>query len=97
SKWYTVFITSCQVVPDAAYGAVPQAERAANRALDRLEDACPAVLQPRRTVTFLWNGQWLRRYGNTDVDVWVSGGHVHFESALGGDPMRDLGPLSAWE
>jgi hypothetical protein len=40
---------------------------------------------------------WVRSYGNTDVDAWVSGGHVYFESALGKDELHDLGTVSAWE
>lgn len=97
SRWYTMYLVTCRVVPGGTYGARPSSERAADLVLNRLEDACPTVLQPHRTVTFLMNGQWLRRYGNTDVDAWVGGNHVYFESALGGDHLNDLGTVSAWE
>jgi hypothetical protein len=103
SDWYTVYLVTCDVVPDGGtYGAVPAEERSADHALDRLEDACPAVLQPRRSVTFRVKARdaqddWVRSYGNTDVDAWVSGGHVYFESALGKDELHDLGTVSAWE
>ena len=40
---------------------------------------------------------WVRSYGNTDVDAWVSQGRVYFQSALGRDEVHDLGPESAWE
>lgn len=98
SKWYTAYLVVCKAVPDGeTYGAVPPAERSVDRALDRLEDLCPAVLQPHRTITFRMNGAWWRRYANTSVYAWVGGGRVYVESALGGDRPHDLGPVSAWE
>jgi len=103
SDWYTVYLVTCDVVADGGtYGALPPEERSADQALDRLEDACPAVLQPRRSVSFrvkARDGQddWVRSYADSDVDAWVSKGRVYFESALGKDVMHDLGPESAWE
>jgi hypothetical protein len=103
SDWYTVYLVTCDVAADGqAYGVVLPEERAADQALDRLEDACPAVLQPRRSVTFRVKARdaqddWVRSYGNTDVDAWVSQGRVYFESALGKDELHDLGPESAWQ
>ena len=103
SDWYALYLVTCNVVANGeTYGAMPPEGRAADRVLDRLEDACPAVLQPRRSVTFrvkAKDGQddWVRSYGNTDVDAWVSQGRVYFESALGNDQVHDLGPESAWE
>jgi hypothetical protein len=103
SQWYTLYLVTCDAMPDGqAYGAIPPEERSAERALNRLEDTCPAVLQPRRPVTFRENlrgnvDAWVRIYGNTDVDAWVSGGRVYFQSALGRDQRHDLGPESAWE
>jgi hypothetical protein len=103
SQWYTIYLVVCDAVPNgASYGAVPPEERAAIPVLDRLEDACPAVLQPRRSATFRVKARdgrddWLRSYGNTDVDAWVSSGRVYFQSALGKDQAHDLGPESAWE
>ncbi|HEX4266521.1 MAG TPA: glycosyltransferase family 87 protein [Steroidobacteraceae bacterium] len=103
ADWYTLYLITCDVVPDGGtFGAIPPEERSAERALDRLEVACPAVLQPRGSVTFrvkTRDGQddWIRSYGNTDVDAWVSQGRVYFQSALGRDQKHDLGPESAWE
>jgi hypothetical protein len=103
SAWYTLYLVSCDVVEDAsAYNAMLPAERSADRILNLLEDACPAVLQPRRSVTLLVNDRyhhddWVRWYGNTDVDAWISRGRVNFESALGQDSVHDLGSVSAWE
>jgi len=103
SAWYTLYLVTCDVVEDpGAYRAMLPALQSADRVLDRVEDACPAVLQPRRSLTMRVNDRyhhddWVRRYGNTDTDAWVSGGRVLFESALGGDTVHDLGPVSAWE
>ena len=104
SAWYTLYLVTCDVVEDgSAYSAMLPAKRSADRILDRLEDACPAVLQPRRSVTLRVNDRyhhddWVRWYGNTDVDAWISGGRVLFESALGQqDSVHDLGPVSAWQ
>jgi hypothetical protein len=103
SAWYTLYLVTCDVVEDAsAYSAMLPALQSADRVLNRLEDACPAVLQPRRSVTLRVNDRyhhddWVRWYGNTDVDAWISGGRVLFESALGDDTVHDLGPVSAWE
>lgn len=103
TDWYTLYLITCDVVADGqAYGVMPPEERSAERALNRLEDTCPAVLQPRRSVVFrvkARDGQddWVRSYGNTDVDAWVSQGRVYFQSALGRDEVHDLGPESAWE
>jgi hypothetical protein len=103
ADWYTVYLVTCDVTADGEpYGAIPPEERAADQALDRLEDSCPAVLQPRRSVTFRVKARdaqddWVRSYGNTDVDAWVSRGRVYFELALGKDVPHDLGPESAWE
>lgn len=103
SDWYTVYLVTCDAVADGeAYGTIPPEGRSADRVLDRLEDACPAVLQPARSVTFRVQARdarddWVRSYGNTNVDAWVSNGRVYFQSALGKDAVHDLGPESAWE
>ena len=103
SQWYTRYLVTCKVVPDGAgFGVVPASERAADVALDRLEDECPAVLEPRRSVTFLLNGpdnkrMWIRRYGNTHVSAWVSSGKLRFQAMLGRDTVHELGSVSMWQ
>ena len=92
---------SCRVVTEKARDAgVLAAESGANIALDRLEDACPALLQPRRPASFLLgdmahNYLWLRRYGNTDVVVWVAKGWVHYQGLM--SQRGYAGSVSAWE
>lgn len=104
SQWYTRYLVTCRVVPNrAGFGIEPAGERAADVVLDRLEDQCPAVLEPRRSVTFQLqdlnnnNDMWIRRYGNTHVAAWVSAGRVKFQATVSGDPVHDLGNVSEWE
>jgi hypothetical protein len=103
SSWYTNYLMSCQLVPDRdSHDLSRFRERAPNLALDRLEDACPALLQPRRAVTFVVgddkNGySWVRRYSNTDMLAWVQGGRVKVQRLVGGARQQDAGPELAWE
>ena len=48
----TTYLVSCHVIPDKIdHSAQMPAHRDADLALDRLEDACPALFQPRRPRT----------------------------------------------
>jgi len=93
----TTFIVSCRVVPDGAdHSAELARQQQADIVLDRLEDACPELFQPRRLPTDT-RGQMLRRlYINTDVVAWVSWGWVKFQEPLRGDDMVVLGRESDW-
>jgi hypothetical protein len=97
----TGYFISCPVVKENAPDAgVLAAESGANRALDRLEDACPALFQPRRQVSYLLgdtahNYIWVRRYGNTDIIAWVAKGWVHYQGLM--SQRGYAGSVSAWE
>jgi Glycosyltransferase family 87 len=93
----TTYLLSCRVIPDKTdYSAQMPARRDADLALDRLEDACPALFQPRRTRTEYSGGDGLRRYFNTDVTAWVSHGSVKFhQPSVGGDIIY-LGREAEW-
>ncbi len=94
---------SCEVVPQTMRDpAIAAGEGPANLVLDRLEDACPALFQPRRQATFLLGDKahgyiWVRRYFNTDMTAWVTGGWVHFQRFIGGGKEGYAGTESAWE
>jgi hypothetical protein len=84
----TGYFISCPVVaakaPDPALVAD---ESQANLALDRLEDACPALFQPRRPPTYLLGDKahgyiWAREYSNTDFFAWTAKGWVHFQRLM---------------
>jgi len=81
--------------------ALVAGERPANVTLDRLEDACPELFQPRRPATFLLESKphaysWVREYVNTDMVAWVSWGRVHFQRRIGGEQEGYAGSESAW-
>jgi hypothetical protein len=93
----TAYLVSCRVVPDDTdQSAQIPSRRSADLALDHLEDACPALFQPRRPRTEYAGGGGLRRYGNTDLVAWVSQGSVKFlQPTIGGDVVV-LGREGAW-
>jgi hypothetical protein len=93
----TTYLVSCRVVPDKTdHSAQMPARRDIDLALDHLEDACPALFQPRRPRTEDLGEGGLRRYGSTDLIAWVSHGTVKFlQPPVGGDVVN-LGPESDW-
>jgi hypothetical protein len=92
----TTYLLSCRVVADNTdYSAYAPARRSAGLALDHLEDACPAVFQPRRPSTEYSGEKALRRYGGSDLIAWVSNGGLKFRQTTGGDAVY-LGRKSDW-
>jgi hypothetical protein len=98
---YTASFISCRVVTGKAPDpALVLDEKNANVALDHLEDACPALFQPRRVASYLLGDEatgyiWARHYSNTDLLAWVTKGWVHFQPML--RPEGYAGRQSAWE
>lgn len=64
--------------------------------LDRLEDACPALFQPRRPLIEYRNHRWQRVYLNTDIWAWVSRGYVKFYNPVTGDGPIFVGSEKEW-
>jgi hypothetical protein len=93
----TTYLVSCRVAPDKTdYSAQMPARRDIELALDHLEDACPALFQPRRPRTENIGDGGLRRYIGTDLIAWVSHGSVKFlQPPVGGDVVS-LGPENDW-
>ncbi len=93
----TTYMVSCRVVPDSAdHSGEIAAQKEANVVLDRLEDACPQLFQPRRLPTDTRGSISKRLYMNTDVVAWVSLGWVKFQEPMRGDDMVVLGRESDW-
>jgi hypothetical protein len=93
----TTYMVSCRVVPDSAdHSAEIAGQRQADLVLNRLEDACPQLFQPRRVPTDTRGTTSKRLYMNTDVVAWVSLGWVKFQEPLRGDDMVVLGRESDW-
>jgi hypothetical protein len=75
----TLYLLSCHLIPDGAdHSAQVARQLAADVVLDRLEDACPKLFQPRRPLSEHRGSAWVRFYANTDLTAWVSGGWVKF-------------------
>ena len=83
---YTSQLATCRLVTDERDNSREKAERrAAELELDRLEDACPTLFQPRRPQTEHINEMWIRVYPSTDLSAWVGKGEVKFI-----DPTRGM-------
>jgi hypothetical protein len=94
---YTSYLASCHVVADTGdESSETAARRAVDVVLDRLEDACPALFQPRRPQTEHINQVWLRFYGATDLTAWVGQGEVKFASAIRDSRDVNVGREEAW-
>jgi hypothetical protein len=80
---YTSYLASCHLVADTSDRSQEMAaRRAVDVELDRLEDACPALFQPRRPQTEHINQLWARVYSATDLTAWVGQGEIKFGSAV---------------
>jgi Glycosyltransferase family 87 len=94
---YTSHLASCHLIADTRDKSPEIAERrAVDVVLNRLEDACPSLFQPRRTQTEHINGVWLRVYPATDLAASVGQGQVKFLSTLGGPRGIAVGSEEAW-
>jgi hypothetical protein len=83
---YTNYLASCHLVADTSNRSQEmEASRAIDVVLNRLEDACPTLFQPPRPRTEHINQVWMRTYGATDLQAWVSDGEVKFI-----DPTRNV-------
>jgi hypothetical protein len=94
---YTSYLASCHLVDDPNdESREVAARRAVDVVLDRLEDACPALFQPRRPQTEHVGQVWQRFYGATDLTAWVSRGEVKFASAVRDTRTIVVGREDAW-
>jgi hypothetical protein len=94
---YTAHLVSCRAVPDpTARSMLAAREQAFDLILDRLEDSCPELFQPRRPVTEYRNHRWQRVYLNTDITAWVSRGWVKFLNPVSADGPIFVGSQDDW-
>lgn len=98
----TDYLVTCHVRRDAAAAArrIP-GQRAADRAFDHLEAACPTLFQPARPHDILLGDHrhdyvFIRTYTGSGVQAWISGGAVHFQKLIGGHE-EDAGSERLWE
>jgi hypothetical protein len=93
----TTYLVSCHLVPDSSDRSAQIArQHAADLVLDRLEDACPQLFQPRRPISEPNGDGWQRLYMNTDLTAWVSHGWIKFLNSGAGDQMVYVGRDSDW-
>jgi hypothetical protein len=93
----TSYLVSCGLVPDYSDHSSDLArERSAGVVLDRLEDACPQLFQPRRPPSDNRGSTWTRYYINSDLSAWVSHDEVQFIDRLRDDKIVHLGRESDW-
>lgn len=91
------YVLSCHLVRQTASRAALLArQRIVDLVLDRLEDACPQLFQPRRPLTEYSEGVGVRIYLNTDLTAWVSHGGVKFQQTIRGDDAIYVGRESDW-
>lgn len=91
------YLTTCQIVPDNSdHAAEIVREHQADVVFDRLEDACPALFQPRRLRTERFPDFWRRYYVNTDLVVMISHDTVKFLDPIRGGPTVYLGLERDW-
>jgi hypothetical protein len=92
----TTYLMSCRIVPDDSDRSAEIArERAVDLVFDRVEDACPALFQPRRLRTERDRDVWHRLYVNTDIVLLSSHGSVKFMNPPRA-PTVYLGLESEW-
>jgi hypothetical protein len=93
----TTYLVSCTLVPDNTdHSAEVARQQAVDVVLNRLEDACPELFQPRRLPTDIRGDVARRLYMNTDLVAWVSYGWVKFTDPTRGDDLVFLGRESNW-
>jgi hypothetical protein len=93
----STYLVSCHLIPDETdHSAFVAQQRQADIVLDRLEDACPKVFQPRRPLTEHHGRAWMRNYINTDLLAWVSDGWVKYYQSSRGGFRAYVGSESDW-
>jgi hypothetical protein len=98
---HTEHLLACRVDRIGPAGVPLPGQPDADLALDHLEDACPALFQPRRAAdTFAGDRAhgylFTRRYSNTHTVAWVARGAVKFEKLFGGRE-EGAGSERMWE
>lgn len=93
----TSYLLSCGVLPDGTDRSAQIArEQAVDLVFDRVEDACPALFQPRRLRTEHYHDIWRRLYVNTDLVLLIVRGSVRMLNPVRGGRLLDLGPEVDW-
>lgn len=93
----TSYLVSCGLIPDHTdHSSELASRRLAEIVLDRLEEACPQLFQPRKPPLDDRGSMWRRYYLNTDLIAWVSHDEVKFIDPIHDDNIVHLGRESDW-
>lgn len=97
----TKHLMSCHVVRDPSALVQLPGQRTADAAFDHLEDACPALFQPRRPVDVLMGNArsgyfFLRKYTGSAVHAWIAHGVIRFQKLAPGGREEDAGSETLW-
>ena len=91
------YLVSCQLIPDPTdHSSELTGQREAEIVLDRLEEACPQLFQPRGPPLDDRGGMWRRYYLNSDLFAWVNHDEVKFLDPMHDDNVMRLGRKSDW-
>ena len=93
----TSYLITCRIIPDDGNRATEVGrERAVDVVFDRVEDACPALFQPRRLRSEHVRDVWHRVYVNTDIVLVSINGSIKFMNPPHSESLISLGPESEW-
>ena len=94
-------LMTCRVIRNSAARIRVSGQRTADAAFDHLEDACPALFQPRRPVDVLMGDErsgyiFLRKYTGSAVHAWIARGTIRFQKLAPGGREEDAGSEQMW-
>jgi hypothetical protein len=94
-------LMTCRVIRNPSATALLPGQRIADAAFDHLEDACPALFQPRRPADVLLGDaksgyEFLRKYTGSAVHVWIAHGVIRFQKLAPGGREEDAGSEQMW-
>ena len=97
----TKHLMTCHVIRDPSATALLPGQRMADAAFDHLEDACPALFQPRGPIDVILGDAasgyfFLRKYTGSAVHAWIAGGVIRFEKLAPGGREEDAGSERVW-
>jgi hypothetical protein len=91
------YLVTCHVIEEHIDRSSTTArQQAIDLVLNRLEDACPELLQPSRSGTEQDGPAWHRTYANTDLRATISNGWVRIRDPLRADALIYAGRESDW-
>ncbi len=97
----TKHLMTCQVVQHTSASGPLPGQRTADAAFNHLENACPALFQPRRPGDVLMGDArtgyiFVRKYAGTSVNAWIARGIIRFAKLAPGGREKTAGSENLW-